>query len=188
MKKLLISQLSLTLLLGGCGASIFADPATNPIIEDSVGAEVGTLATTANRRLVLINKNTGKYCAESSPDSVASFASLLSTSAKADVSKQGSGSVALAKALVSTSGVITKRSQGLQFYRDGVFAYCQALSNGYISRMEYQKALIYLRKDAMKLAAQEIAKPNWDRKPEVAIVKLEKTPFPAAGVTAPPLE
>ncbi len=181
MKTLNTLIVSLSFGLAGCGVSIFADPATNPIIEDSVGTNVGTLATTANRRLVMIDKKNGKYCAEASPDSVASFASLIAATAKADVAGKGKGSLDLAKTILSTSGVITKRSQGLQFYRDGVFAYCQALSNGYISRAQYAIALQNLRISAMSLARAEINQSNWNSKPEVAVVEMSDLPAKPAS-------
>ncbi len=52
-------------LLSGCGLSWLVDPATNPVIQDNIG-EVGTLATTAERRIVLVSiggVSKGKFCA-----------------------------------------------------------------------------------------------------------------------------
>ena len=44
----------------GCGHSFFAEPKTNPVIEDKVGISgkevLGTLATTAERRTVMAQK------------------------------------------------------------------------------------------------------------------------------------
>ena len=57
-RKIEIGVLLLTSLIIGCGHSFFADPKTNPVIEDKIkkgGQEIlGTLATTAERRTVIV--------------------------------------------------------------------------------------------------------------------------------------
>ena len=70
--------LALVLLnVSGCGLSIVAEPKTNPVLEDRVGRArrqpIATLATTAERRVVLVDiregsAGFGRFCAEPPPD------------------------------------------------------------------------------------------------------------------------
>ena len=50
----LLTLTAFALGLSGCGLSAFVEPKANPVIEDKVGGLVGTLATTAERRIVLV--------------------------------------------------------------------------------------------------------------------------------------
>ena len=64
---------------------------------------------------------------------------------------------------------LTRRTQGLQFYRDGVFAYCQARMNGFMSQDEYRVAMQFLRQDAVKLIEAEINTENWGKLPTATV-------------------
>jgi len=134
-----------------CGTAGFTEPKTNPVIEDSIKVSsngiLGTLATTAERRLVLVplqGPHVGKFCAE------------LKTE--------------LARSLVTSAGALTKRSQGLQVFRDGVFALCQARMNGFLTDPEFVEQTWRLRQETIKLIEIEIRHPNWNATPEITII------------------
>ena len=145
--RLVYTLLALTLSasISGCGASIFTEPKANPVIEDRLGSPfakeevLGTLATTAERRLVLTplqGEHYGKFCAEPSPDAaealVATFKAAVDGNVTTANSVQGALKAELARSLATSIAALTKRSQGLQFFRDGVFALCQSRMNGFI--------------------------------------------------------
>ncbi|HSE76863.1 MAG TPA: hypothetical protein VLG66_02590 [Alphaproteobacteria bacterium] len=166
-------------LLSACGTSLFAEPKTNPVIEDRISNAAGTLATTAERRLVLMpldDANRGKFCAEPSPDAAESIASTFKTALEGEATVKGEGQdvaaklkAELVKNLLTSVAALTRRTQGLQFYRDGVFAYCQARMNGFMSHDEYRVAMQFLRQEAVKLIEAEIKTENWGKLPTVTV-------------------
>lgn len=165
-----------SLMLVGCGVAAFTEPKTNPVIEDRVSGAVATLATTAERRIVmipLIGENKGKFCAEPSPDAVeslaASFKGALEIGAKVENQGEGKLKGEIARAISTSVAALTKRTQGLQLYRDGVFALCQSRMNGFMSNKEYRIALRFLRDAAVKLIDKEISAANWNAAPTVVI-------------------
>lgn len=165
-----------------CGAAGLTEPKTNPVIEDSIktsnGAVLGTLATTAERRLVLVplaGKHVGKFCAEPSPDAaeslVASFKASLEASGKAENSAEAKLKSEFARSLATSAGSLTKRSQGLQMFRDGVFALCQARMNEFLTDAEFVEQTWRLRQEAGKLIDAEIRQPNWNAVPTITIIE-----------------
>ena len=166
-------------LLSACGTSLFADLKTNPVIEDRISDAAGTLATTAERRLVLLPldpANRGKFCAEPSPDAAESIASTFRAALEAEASAKSEGVDAagklkaeFARNLLTSVAAHTRRTQGLQFYRDGVFAYCQARMNGFMNHDEYRVAMQFLRQEAVKLIDAEIKTDNWGKLPTVTV-------------------
>lgn len=165
-----------TVSLSACGMSWFVEPKANPVIEDSVEGIAATLATTAERRVVLLplkGMNVGKFCAEPSPDAAEALASSFKAAIDASASVQGQGEGALkaeiARTLLTTVGALTKRSQGLQFYRDGVFALCQSRLNDFIDNKEFVNQLLSLRSQAVDLMKAEMAQTNWNSIPAITI-------------------
>ena len=72
--------------LSACGLNWIAEPKTNPVIEDRIGIHgqqpVGTLATTTERRIVLVkiapkDPKLGRSCAEPPPDAAENIANSL---------------------------------------------------------------------------------------------------------------
>lgn len=162
--------------LNGCGLSTFTEPKSNPVIEDKIDNAAGTLATTAERRIVLLpltRKNKGKFCAEPSPDAIESLAASFKGALDANVSVPGKGQGAvkaeIARAIATSVGALTKRTQGLQLYRDGVFALCQSRMNDFMSDEEYGTALRHLRDAAEKLIEIEIRGSNWNAAPSITV-------------------
>jgi hypothetical protein len=145
MRTLALMAFSLCLLcasLSACGMSWIAEPKTNPVIEDRVGLfgrqPVGTLATTAERRIVLVriaenDPKLGQFCAEPPPDAAENIANKLALAVEATVKTpeaEGSGRLELAKQLATSVQSLFHRSQGLQFYRDSMYNLCQSYLNG----------------------------------------------------------
>ena len=182
----------------GCGHSFFTDPKTNPIIEDKVGIAgrevLGTLATTAERRTVIVkltekNKasDIGKFCAEPSPDVAENIISqvrfLLEAQANlappaGEAGGGGKFGADLNKLIQTAVQMLVNRSQGLQLYRDGMYNYCQAYLNGAFKddneyqakldellRVAYQLMYVELHLNKGKIPGTEIINPPEYKKP-----------------------
>lgn len=159
-------------LLSGCGTSMFVSPLENPIIEDKVGystfssgkEQLGTLATTAQRRIVLVKlagnkEGIGRFCAEPSPDAADNLASTLSLVLKAKIKTPKTNVDAgadLARELSTTVQKLAKRSQGLQFFRDGMYNLCQSFLNGAITSDVFYKSQDQLMNISAKLIETEL--------------------------------
>jgi len=176
MTKHLMTIIYFGLTLSGCGTSYFIEPKSNPVIEDKIGGLIGTLATTAERRIVLVpydGENKGKFCAEPSPDTAEALASTFSAALDASASVQGKGQASLkaelAKSLLTSVAALTKRSQGLQFFRDGMFALCQSRMNNFIDNKGYLEQLILLRTVSQTMIMKELEHPNWNSLPPIKI-------------------
>ena len=141
MKKVLIIVL-VSVLVGGCAN--FPGGANDPIIKVSISPsdnEFEGIATQADRRLVLSRgkeKNStsqnGKLaiCAEPFPDGAAFFSKLDKLNIEINGQKLG-------KESGETRNVTLpfELHPAMKFYRDGVFALCQAAMNGWV-RVEPQ--------------------------------------------------
>lgn len=161
MYRLIVFALTI-MMLGGC--ALFSNPASIPVVEDEVGSgkysfendnRIGTLATVAQRRLALIRFKDGKFCAEPPPDAADNISSTLSTAFSGS-----SGNIQANAQLVASIATVVKqlfyRSQGLQLYRDGSFALCNAYLNGTISEAVFQTKQAELLDTAKALIALEI--------------------------------
>jgi hypothetical protein len=170
-------------LLTGC--STFTAPMEKPIIEDhSHDRRVTTFATIPSRRLVIMSSEGEKtgaifVCAEPSADVSDNLASSLS----AAISGKGpSGADAaevaasIAKTLETTAQLLSKRSQGLQLYRDGMYNLCQARMNGVIKDELFIARSSDLLDRAEKLIHAEI--------PYLGNAQLTSTAAPNHGVSA----
>ena len=150
--------LCLASTLAACSA--FTPPKEKPIIEDKVGEQVGTLATTAERRIVLVNLKNGDFCAEPSPDVAEAINSSIRAAAEASAKTNGgvdakvSGEVA--RQLATSIGSSFLRTQGIQLFRDGSFALCQARMNNNIKPDDYSQKFDRLLKDSVDLIRLEL--------------------------------
>ncbi len=138
-----------TSLLQGCGITLFVPPEEDAVVDEHVFTpiidlprffgwdrdSVHALSTKAERRLVLMEKKVKNgyheksvltVCAESPAEATQDLSSTFDFAGsveKVEISK-------LLKALSTKMKPTFKRSQGLQFYRDGAFQLCQAYLNG----------------------------------------------------------
>jgi hypothetical protein len=168
----------LGVVLGGCGFSWFSDRKENPVIEDYVGGtltgqeRVGTLATTASHRTVLVKLNTeggvgrsGEFCPEPPPDVARSISDSFAAALEAAVETpaeqaEGQGSLTVATTFSSAVAPLLRRSQGLQFYRDGMYYNCVAFLNRAIDEQEFRAHANKLREDAFELIKLDAERPD----------------------------
>ncbi|MDP1990181.1 MAG: hypothetical protein Q8K00_04090 [Syntrophales bacterium] len=171
MRTLALKELSVFFIcvsLSACGLSWIAEPKTNPVIEDRVGIHgqqpVGTLATTAERRIVLVkiakkDPKFGYFCAEPPPDAAENIANSLALAVEAIAKTpevEASGRVELTKQLVTNVQSLFHRSQGLQLYRDGMYNLCQNYLNDLICKDEFNKSADKLLEMSNKLILKEL--------------------------------
>ena len=78
----------------------------------------------AQQRLVLVRGD--KYCAEPSPDALASYAAALGLG----IGKPGVGAANVAQALQSNAASIGLRTQSITLMRDTLYRVCEATANG----------------------------------------------------------
>ena len=77
----------------------------------------------AQQRLVLLHN--GKYCAEPSPDALASYAAALGLG----LGKPGAGAASVASALQGNAASIGLRTQSITLMRDALYRVCEATAN-----------------------------------------------------------
>jgi len=128
------------------GCALFTSPKEQPVIENHSNnwlnnKKMGLLSTTAERREVLIKYPENKFCAEPSPDVAESLVSSLSLlaqgNAKDETAGEASARLEATKTLATSIRTLFTRSQGAQFFRDGLFHLCQAYLNQAITEAEY---------------------------------------------------
>lgn len=149
-----ITAILLVISLSGCASYFTARP---PVIEDRVGhfgnQMVGTLATAPDYRVVYVKlAENAKLCAEAPADAGAqfgqSFAASLATKTQLSAEARANLAVAMKQ--------LFKRSQGIQFFRDGSFALCNLFLNDGVTESQYLAELKELRRDAKELIESEI--------------------------------
>lgn len=92
--------------------------------------KIGMLETTANKRVVIVNVITGKFCAESPPETQDTFSGVFTALAEATKNSVGNAKVNLSAAIEKGFGQLYKRSHSNQMYRDASYSLCQAYVNG----------------------------------------------------------
>jgi len=172
MNKRSLKAICLCLLcasLSACGLSWVAEPKTNPVLEDRIGLwgkqPVGTLATTAERRVVLVRiaeddtKTFGKFCAEPPPDAAENIANKMAAAIEAAAKVpegEASAKMEYAKQLATNVQNLFHRSQGLQFYRDGMFNLCQSYLNNIIDERQFIEKAYTLQSMSYNLIHYEL--------------------------------
>jgi hypothetical protein len=161
---------AVSILVSGC--ALFTPRIEDPVITDNLGPQFGysiasSLATTADRRIVLVRTRTspdgvgkaGTFCAEPSPDAAENIASKVATAIEASVKTvkaEGEGKIDFARELATSFESLFHRTQGLQFYRDSLFNLCQGLLNATLTPEQYIDHLREVRALATKLIAEEL--------------------------------
>jgi len=163
-------------LLAGCGAFN-----RSPVIEERVSdfgiPKIGVLATTGERRAVIVKMPERLICAEPPPDVAEAIASAVSGALEAS-SKSSPADVKLggASALSTAMMQLTYRTQGLQLYRDGSFFLCTLFMNNIITKDEYLMARTKLLEDCIVLIHEEL--------PLIAEIRKAQAATVAAGGAA----
>lgn len=157
MKRL--TPLAASICVSACAT--FTPPQGHPVLDDRIkGGMFKSLrfvqfATTPERRVVLMNLTKNRMCAEPSPDAAENLSYSLSAALaakKTDTSVDSS----ISHALQSASEQIFTRTQGIQFYRDGMFSLCLAFMNDAIDKPLFVALSEQLRDKAADLVAQEL--------------------------------
>lgn len=152
----IITPVILTALLSGCGHRYFHSRATNPLIEDRVRMgdsdqqKMSVLTSRADRRTILVF-GPNAVCAEPSPD--VAEAIFQQTAAEVAAEKVNAG---LNQTTQTALLQLTRRSQGLDYYRSGSFINCLMRYNGDLTREEYVAKNEELLKDALEMTKAEI--------------------------------
>ena len=163
-------------LLAGCGAFN-----RSPVIEERVSdfgiPKIGVLATTGERRAVIVKMPERLICAEPPPDVAEAIASAVSGALEAS-GKSSPADVRLggASALSTALMQLTYRTQGLQLYRDGSFFLCTLFMNNIITKDEYLMARTKLLEDCIVLIHEEL--------PLIAEIRKAQAATVAAGGAA----
>ncbi len=173
----------LVIYLSGC-TSFTTRP---PVIEDSVKASlfgertVGTLATTPDYRVMYVKLNKeAKLCVEAPADAAAQFSQSVAGSLSTGTELSAEATASLAVAIKQ----LFKRSQGVQFFRDGSFTLCNLYLNDVITEPEkYLKAILQLQEDAKELIMKEI--PHLE-KITIDPIGVPTAPTPPAGSSPAP--
>lgn len=135
--RIIITFLGAFVLISGC--AFFTPPLEQPVIEDKINPRwltpgtVGTLSLTPERRVVLVNFDTKRFCAEAPTEVGIDMSRILNSSGSADATNQGK--IALGLLIGSSSGntVLNKRSQAVQLFLANSYYSCQMYLNGAIS-------------------------------------------------------
>lgn len=167
-----VCRMLITVSLSGLAASgcaLLSEPKTVPITQDYVGWWLGSrqrtavFSTTAERRTVIVHARPGdgtfKVCAEPAADVAESVAKTLAAAIEAKVQERAApasveGQASLHYSFATAIVPLLYRSQGVQFFRDGLYNLCQAHLNGLVKTEEDFKALY---SKLMELSSQLIA-------------------------------
>ena len=127
----LITILGVLLNLTAC-ADLFTvhDVTEIPNRGDKTKINARAIHLDAQQRLVIATAH--GYCAEPSPDALASYAASLGFDL--DLFNQGSGS--LAQALKNDAASIGLRTQSITLMRDALYRMCEASNNGHLDKTE----------------------------------------------------
>lgn len=190
MRWLLLCLLLLSLV--GCNS------AKNPVIEDGIRvytrhytddqwveqeARVGVLATTAQRRVIIVSADGKSVCAEPSPDAVDDLISSVTGSLEASLDKaagteagmNAEAAAEIASSITTSAQFLLQRSQGVQLFRDGSFALCLMHANGGVGEETYDREVSALRKDAVDLIKAELQQLVEKRDIHREKIKADKT-------------
>lgn len=149
----LLSIFFIIQVLTGC--TYFTRPLDQPVIEHKINSQwlkpgvVGTLSLTPERRTVLVNFDTMKFCAEAPTEVGIDVNQLKSFSASV---KKGNDIQAGLNAVIASANnntVLNKRTQGMQLYLASSYVFCQMYLNDAVGTEEY----LSLQKKALDIAS-----------------------------------
>lgn len=121
------------------GCAFFTPPIERPVIEDKINPSlfssgtVGTLSLTPERRVVLVNFDTKRFCAEAPTEVGIDLSKILSANGSAGATSQGNIALGLLIGSSSSNTVLNKRSQAVQLFLANSYYSCQMYLNGAIS-------------------------------------------------------
>ena len=162
--SLRISLITSLLVLSGCGLNIFSSP-KSPVVIDDIESRVGTLAVSADRRVVLVRleenaaSEAGRFCAEPPLDvdqnvtnALAAIRDLSTDKLDASVKEE------LTKTFSQISHTLVRRTQGLQLYRAAMYNLCQNYLNHAIKEEALQAQATKILEMSVKLIELELGR------------------------------
>ena len=187
MRSLICFCMVLTVANSGCGVSLFVKPEEQAVVDEHVFSNksflpgwilaregVHALSTKLERRLVLFDrrKKNGcknewelKVCAEPPAEAIQALDSVskLEVELKKQLAENKSSTLSGTGDFGLTTAVQAafRRTQGLQFYRDGAYQWCQAYLNGFIKKDKFLERLKRLEEKAALLITKEIEQPGF---------------------------
>ncbi|WP_431064654.1 hypothetical protein [Methylotuvimicrobium sp.] len=128
MKKIAM-LLGLPFLMTGCASTIESfynrQVVEDQLMPDDTGAqEIGTLAVTAQRRLVVGNLKTGNFCSEPPQEVADSITTAIATALKANISADKTANAELASNFARHVNQLYKRAHTVQLFRDASYHLC----------------------------------------------------------------
>jgi hypothetical protein len=138
--KRLVSVLLICTGIQGC--SLITRPLEMPVIEEKLNhsmfakATVGTLSLTPERRVVLVNFNNNRFCAEAPTEVGIDIAAISKLTAAVSEGKIGKAELETLFARTSQNAVLNKRTQGMQLFLANAYFACQMYMNGGIDERQ----------------------------------------------------
>jgi len=115
-------------LMTGCASTIESfynrQVVEDQLISDDDNQEIGTLAVTAQRRLIIVNLKTGNFCSEPPPETADSITTALAAALKANIAADKNVSAELASNFARHVNQLYKRAHTIQLFRDAAFYLC----------------------------------------------------------------
>jgi hypothetical protein len=133
-----------------------------PVIEDRIQSgyfgpvSIGILSLTPERRTVLYNFKTRRFCAENPTEVGIDLASAQKFVAGLDLATKGSAELGIALAAASSNQVLNRRTQGMQLFQASSFTFCQMYLNGAISEEKFLETQLLLLSTAATLIEKEL--------------------------------
>ena len=162
--SLRMSLISCLLMLSGCGLNIFSGP-KSPVVIDDIESRVGTLAVSADRRVVLVRlekdaaSSAGRFCAEPPLDMDQNVTQALAAIRDLSTEKiDASMKEELTRTFSQISHTLVRRTQGLQLYRTAMYNLCQNYLNHAIKEEALQAQATKILELSVKLIEQELAR------------------------------
>lgn len=137
---------------------VFHPPAHNRVTEDRVALsfpdEPGTLAITPEARLVILNLDKNRFCADPPPELSHNMSSDVQAALK--YRERGTPDSEAPNTVESSEKELLFRTQGVQFFRDAAYYYCQLYLTSVIDKAGYLEKIESLIPIANELIKQEI--------------------------------
>jgi len=158
--KRLISMFVLGAALQGC--AYLTPPLEQPVIEEKLNPTfgtpglVGTLSLTPERRVVLVNFDTKRFCAEAPTEVGIDLSALRKFSADLAKTDKASIGAELIAAVAAQNNVLNRRSQGMMLLLANGYYGCQMYMNGAITKEELLKLMRASMDDAREVIKEEI--------------------------------
>ncbi|MCR9495507.1 hypothetical protein NB493_08925 [Vibrio alginolyticus] len=121
--------------------------------------EIGTVAVTAQRRLIIANLKTGSFCSEPPPEVADSISSAIAMALEANISKGKEVNAELASNFARHVNQLYKRAHTVQLFRDASYHLCVNsvnTANGRSSYESYKDDLKHMMDSVLPILEKEV--------------------------------